>query len=369
MAVGNTNNDGDDTGVAQTVAEEWNGTSWKVLSTPDVGSGDNFLNGVDCPDAGWCVAVGNLGLSATLIETWDGTGWSVASSPTPTGDGGYLGGVSCTSATSCMAVGSSDATGNVANTLAESWDGTNWTIVTTPDGGSTGNALFGVSCTSTTSSTGCVAAGSYETTDTDMLTEIWDGTNWTLGPGFGNEVSFDGVSCTSATNCMAVGSYESSSTMYLIWNGATWHQNAASPDPLDKSNVFSAVSCPGATSCVAVGSSEDSTDIYQTLIETFGSSGWTVTPSPDEIPPPPPTITTFKPQAKPVGKKVTIVGTNLAGAEVSFNGTVATVQSDKATRITTTVPVGATSGPLQVMTAGGSATSGSAFRVKTPRRK
>jgi uncharacterized protein (TIGR03437 family) len=65
-----------------------------------------------------------------------------------------------------------------------------------------------------------------------------------------------------------------------------------------------------------------------------------------------------------VGKKVVIVGTNLAGAQVMFNGTPATLLTDTATKITTTVPVGATTGTLQVMTAGGSATSSTAFKVK-----
>jgi hypothetical protein len=70
-----------------------------------------------------------------------------------------------------------------------------------------------------------------------------------------------------------------------------------------------------------------------------------------------PAVTTVSPASGAPGKKVTIKGTNLSGASVSFTaGVGATVISDSATRITVDVPSGATSGPITVTTAGGSAT-------------
>ena len=65
-----------------------------------------------------------------------------------------------------------------------------------------------------------------------------------------------------------------------------------------------------------------------------------------------------------VGKQVQILGTNLTGAtSVTFNGTPAafTVTSD--TLIDTTVPPGATSGTIQVVTPGGTLASNVRFRV------
>ena len=42
----------------------------------------------------------------TLAEVWDGSTWTVQSTPNPTGaTSGSLYGVSCTSATACTAVG------------------------------------------------------------------------------------------------------------------------------------------------------------------------------------------------------------------------------------------------------------------------
>src|SRR5207245_2624874 len=51
---------------------------------------------------------------------------------------------------------------------------------------------------------------------------------------------------------------------------------------------------------------------------------------------------------------------------VKFNGTSATFTVSSATTIQTSVPTGATNGPLSVTTAAGTATSGSSFTVLVP---
>jgi len=84
------------------------------------------------------------------------------------------------------------------------------------------------------------------------------------------------------------------------------------------------------------------------------------------LPPPPiPTITSFTPGSGPVGTSVIITGTNfIAPATVTFNGTAATgVVINSATQITVPVPVGATTGPIAVTTASGTATSSTSFHV------
>jgi Ca2+-binding RTX toxin-like protein len=72
-----------------------------------------------------------------------------------------------------------------------------------------------------------------------------------------------------------------------------------------------------------------------------------------------PTVTSFDPASGPVGTSVTITGTDLSGAtSVTFNGVAATITSDTATEIVTTVPADATTGPITVTTAGGTVTGG-----------
>ena len=91
-----------------------------------------------------CTAAGlsytNSGASTTLIESWDGTSWSVVPSPNPAPESG-LSGASCISATACTAVGLSGS-----GTVIESWDGTSWSVVPSPGTGIFG--LDGVSCVS-----------------------------------------------------------------------------------------------------------------------------------------------------------------------------------------------------------------------------
>jgi streptogramin lyase len=77
-----------------------------------------------------------------------------------------------------------------------------------------------------------------------------------------------------------------------------------------------------------------------------------------------PAIRTLRPVAGMSGRQVTISGRNLAGAtEAAFNGVAATIVSDTETQLVAVVPPGATSGPVSITTAAGTATSARRFRV------
>lgn len=90
-------------------------------------------------------------------------------------------------------------------------------------------------------------------------------------------------------------------------------------------------------------------------------------PAPGPAPSTAPTITSFTPSSGGVGSSVTVSGTNLTGAtEVSFNGTAATFQVVSATQVTATVPAGASSGKILVVTAKGSTSSAADFSVTRP---
>jgi uncharacterized repeat protein (TIGR03803 family) len=71
------------------------------------------------------------------------------------------------------------------------------------------------------------------------------------------------------------------------------------------------------------------------------------------------------PSSGKTGAKVIILGNNLIGATaVTFNGTPATFKVVSATEITTTVPLGATTGPVRVSKPAGTVSSNVAFRVR-----
>lgn len=70
------------------------------------------------------------------------------------------------------------------------------------------------------------------------------------------------------------------------------------------------------------------------------------------------------PTSGKIGRKITILGTDLTGAtSVTFNGTAAAFTVVSATEIKTTVPAGATTGTLQVATPSGTLSSSVVFRV------
>src|SRR5687768_4856544 len=71
-------------------------------------------------------------------------------------------------------------------------------------------------------------------------------------------------------------------------------------------------------------------------------------------------IIEFTPKEGPIGTTVTIVGTGFSETpsqnNVTFNGVSATVTSSTGTKIVTSVPSGAATGPIAVTSPGGSAT-------------
>jgi hypothetical protein len=192
--------------------------TWSVVHSPNRGAGSNSLSAVSCVSAQGCTAVGqggssSIGVERTLAESWNGTRWSVAPSPNRGSGGNALYGVSCASAAACMAVGASGLasggasrlSGSQQQTLIESWDGTRWSVLPSPSPGSTGSALFGVSCVSDDV---CAAVGATGNSGgiERPLAESWDGTRWSVVPSPGIGIfGLEGVSCISATACTAVG--------------------------------------------------------------------------------------------------------------------------------------------------------------------
>jgi hypothetical protein len=91
---------------------QWNGTSLSVVPTPtpDPGQTVNTLfNGIAAVSANDIVAVGVIGTapigSKTLIEQWDGTSWSIVSSPSPSTYENYLTAVTALSDGTVVAFG------------------------------------------------------------------------------------------------------------------------------------------------------------------------------------------------------------------------------------------------------------------------
>jgi hypothetical protein len=193
---------------------------WSVVPSPSpIIGGQNYLDGVSCSSGKSCTAVGSYEkskASLALAEGWNGTSWTIQSTPTVTGvQGSVLYDVSCSSATACMAVGDSYKvvdTGYYLVTLAEKWNGAIWTVVPTPNQTGYPSALSRVSCTSSKACTavGGYLIGSYTLNDYLTLVERWNGKSWkiqkTPTPPGSQQTGLGDVSCVSAKLCLATGS-------------------------------------------------------------------------------------------------------------------------------------------------------------------
>lgn len=187
---------------------------------PGSGGGHEALD-VSCVEADRCIAVGEnrslaVGTDVTLAEAWDGTEWTAMETPNPPGlDEGWLHewyavltGVSCASADDCLAVGRYRDPSESVKPLTEHWDGSEWELLPAPiPNGAVGGQLNGVSCTSATA---CTAVGSSDGGGVRRsLVERWDGGSWTIqpapSPGAASGSQLLSVSCSTVSSCTAVG--------------------------------------------------------------------------------------------------------------------------------------------------------------------
>jgi hypothetical protein len=212
-----------------TLAEHWNGRKWSALTTKH----DGGLFGVSCPATGNCTAVGTNEGGKALAAHWNGKTWSDQSVASPQ-QLNLLGSVSCTAVKDCVAVGTAGTATSSSFTLtplAEQWTGGKWAVLTVPDPAPAGDIseLNSVSCTSATA---CMAVGDYMdqtgTSDTTVAAQ-WNGTTWTVVTT-PSPATFSGllsVSCSSAAHCVAVGDSSTTvsgalSPLTEVWNGTTW---------------------------------------------------------------------------------------------------------------------------------------------------
>ena len=111
-----------------TLAEAWNGTAWSAQASPNPASATvgSALAGVQCTSAASCIAVGQASTffgSLTLAEAWNGTSWRLRSTPDhPYAGQNNLNGVSCGVSSVCTAVGVTDDLGQIPATLIETGD-------------------------------------------------------------------------------------------------------------------------------------------------------------------------------------------------------------------------------------------------------
>jgi hypothetical protein len=277
----------------QTLIEQWNGSAWSIVTSPNTSTTQsNDLFGVTCVTASNCWAVGRGGVGQTLIEQWNGSAWSIVTSPSQTAiDGQELDSVSCDSSTDCWAVGYytiETGTTIYEQTLIEQWNGSAWSIVTSPSTSTTqSNFLYGVTCISASD---CWAVGNhYSSTGGLTLVEQWNGSAWSIVTSANVSTkdfnSLSGVTCLTASNCWAVGYYYAGGggtyeqTLIEQWNGSAWSIVTSPNTSTTQNNTLYSISCITSSDCWAVGYGNSAP--YQTLVEQWNGSGWSIVTSPN----------------------------------------------------------------------------------------
>jgi len=195
-----------------TATLHWDGSVWSVVPSPNVGPEvDNTLAGVAAVASNDIWAVGtqqptSLTDPHTLILHWNGSAWSVVTSPN---DGGssvdnHLLAATAVASNNVWTVGFSGF-----GTLSEHWDGTSWSVVDTP-GVAGGETLFLTSAVAL-STTNVWAVGEFFQTRKSRsrtLTDQWNGSRWAVvaSPNVGSSHNeLFGVAAAPSQTLWAVG--------------------------------------------------------------------------------------------------------------------------------------------------------------------
>jgi hypothetical protein len=284
-------------GIQYTLAEQWSGASWAIVPTPPISGVDNaLLSGVSCVNPDSCMAVGytvttpDNPVVRALVESWNGTSWSILPTPLPTGGtGSTLSGVWCGASKACVAVGALSKKNNDVP-LAESWNGSAWSILNAPNPhAENGSSFSAIDCVTTSK---CEVTGDYDYADVaqSLIAYSYVGTTWTAQKqknprGQGESNSNNGVSCIGADSCAAVGNWTNNAPLALAesWNGSSWsRQNLPAPNG-SKTDELNGVSCVSEEACATVGDWGKSLDENPsfTLAEEWNGTAWRVVKTPD----------------------------------------------------------------------------------------
>jgi hypothetical protein len=257
----------------RTLVEHWDGTSWGIITSPNGSTGSNYLTAVSAVSATdvWAVGLYFSGsVAQTLAEHWDGTTWTIIPSPSPSTVHNYLYGVAAVSKKDVWAVGSrwgpNDPTDE--RTLVEHWDGSAWSVVPSADLGDAKAFLYAVSAVSSNDVWAVGWRGWPGPSPLFTLVEHWDGSAWTVvsSPNpIGSNSRLVGVAAAAANDVWAVGA--SDWTLVEHWDGRSWAM-VSSPNPgIDGNNLWG-VAAVSADDVWAVGKYDNGSS-DETLVERF----------------------------------------------------------------------------------------------------
>jgi hypothetical protein len=263
---------------------------WRRVPTPNVGTLSNGFAAAAAlsPSEAWAVGTRQTSSPSpdfrTLAEHFDGTSWSVASTP----NGGTLdrlNGVVELAQDDVWAVGNDfDQTAQAYRTLAMRFDGSAWSIVPSPNGGTRFDSLQAVAAVGPSD---VWAVGMTQTSGSTIrnltLVERFDGTSWSIVPSPNPAKETDawllGVAAMAADDVWAVG-FDQSGTLIEHWDGSVW--TIVPTPPTGAGDELTSVAAIGPDDVWAVGDTRAAPAPARMLTEHWDGSAWTVVPSPNQ---------------------------------------------------------------------------------------
>ncbi len=262
-----------------TLTEHWNGSSWSVVPSSKTHPIGGDLLGVAAVSTNNVWAVGGVGLNALIIH-WNGKDWKSVANP---GKGTLLG-VTAISAKNIWAVGTSNVTGG---TLIEHWNGSSWSIIPSPARISPDSTTYTLTSVTAVSSKDIWAVGYIYTVSgpsytNQTLTEHWNGSQWSIvqSPNKTNQDTLSGVTSVSSGNVWTVGisGLHPTQTLTENWNGTQW-SIVPSPNPSSIQSYLKGTVAVSASNIWAVGGYLPSSTL-EPLIEQWNGTQWNVVSSP-----------------------------------------------------------------------------------------
>jgi len=289
---------------SETMVQHWDGESWKIIPTPNLTEADvpeefggypvqNELYGIAAAadDDVWAVGRSyTFSAGQELVIHWNGESWSVVPTPHP-GLYGWLRGILAVSSDDVWAFGESyleitlpgeeGGTGNLQQNLILRWNGTEWSVVPSPNLGPAVNGLFGGSVVAPDD---IWAVGYHlEVFGVNQLNHPsmlhWDGVEWTPVPvevHNREQTYLFSVSAFSSEDAFAVGFYDTGPpqpkilTLIEHWDGLQW-KILPSADPHDLDYLYG-VAAVFADDVWAVGEGASGEILGGIIIERYTSA-------------------------------------------------------------------------------------------------
>jgi hypothetical protein len=262
----------------QAVIQNWNGSAWSLSAGATFAAGDvPSLRGVTATSAGDVWAVGSLltdggEILNLLFEHFDGTAWTATTIPV---QDAFLFAVSADAPNDAWAVGFEGPENDNSRTLVMHYNGAAWQPVASPSVGSGAsqlNAVLALSPSDVWAVGFSTPVAPPQSAATLTLIEHWDGSSWSVvsSPNVGPTSQFEsnqllGLTASSPSDIWAFGSTAlangsgNQQTLLLNWNGTAW-SITPSPNPNGGSfldDILIDGVAPSADNVWIVGSEDD----------------------------------------------------------------------------------------------------------------